>query len=773
MFGACIPLYGRISKEQEETKNRMGIGASASRNKVHNNNTATIDEKNNSNNNKLTLQEEIEKEKSDYSAVNFSSISSRYNVTPVMKNSINNLIPLYQTIISSQFKTQFLVSIIPKRDGENLLITITDGSTHLFFSNRTPNHIVTDMKLVMQIPKEEPVECEEKMWQLFLDSLTDSVQQNRMRIIPNNKTNQSTMHNNIDARLFIDMDEILSLHTLEIGSVVSIDIPLRKLKHTESVNSALPDTIFSLFNTYDKHLQQIQSTPSLTLSPPTRATSAEVPLSSNGSNMDIAELENVRKDLEEKNEKIQLLERKILEIERPKSSRAVFSAFAQKTSNSKNLAFAADSEDGDPVSFEVPVQKVLDILSEWKSAVQSTMEKNKLDFIMSTIANDALYEVDVDAIASKESDIEVKSWIQSELGSSSKKNKKWNTVRAYTRVIYFARALSARDHTYSKPDLNIPANIAEVLANIGSYDFDVFKLDKVTGHRPLYYMALRLFEIHDLFVKFQLPVHKVREFLFRIEEGYTTTPYHNRVHACDVLQTINYLLMHIHCKDSFSNLDILTMLVTAIMHDYQHPGVNNNYEMRTQSDRALLYNDQAILENFHCTSFFRLIKEDKCNFLEVLNDQDFKQFRDSLIHMVLGTDMGQHFIILGTIRTSIVKEFHPEKREDIHTLMRLMLKCADVSNPSKILPLYTEWADRVVSEFFIQGDKEREMQLPLSAFMDREKPNLPKCQVAFIDYICRPLFECLIGFAPEFHTILENVLSNREHYSIILQQQEQ
>lgn len=38
-------------------------------------------------------------------------------------------------------------------------------------------------------------------------------------------------------------------------------------------------------------------------------------------------------------------------------------------------------------------------------------------------------------------------------------------------------------------------------------------------------------------------------------------------------------------------------LFAAAIHDYEHPGLNNNYLVKTRSDLALIYNDASVLGN--------------------------------------------------------------------------------------------------------------------------------------------------------------------------------
>lgn len=54
------------------------------------------------------------------------------------------------------------------------------------------------------------------------------------------------------------------------------------------------------------------------------------------------------------------------------------------------------------------------------------------------------------------------------------------------------------------------------------------------------------------------------------------------------------------CKASpLNQQDVLAALIASMIHDYDHPGLNNNYHIKTQNYLATLYNDRSILENHH------------------------------------------------------------------------------------------------------------------------------------------------------------------------------
>lgn len=47
-------------------------------------------------------------------------------------------------------------------------------------------------------------------------------------------------------------------------------------------------------------------------------------------------------------------------------------------------------------------------------------------------------------------------------------------------------------------------------------------------------------------------------------------------------------------EQHLSDVDALALLVAAAVHDFQHPGVNNQFMIRVQHPLALLYNDNSV-----------------------------------------------------------------------------------------------------------------------------------------------------------------------------------
>jgi hypothetical protein len=109
---------------------------------------------------------------------------------------------------------------------------------------------------------------------------------------------------------------------------------------------------------------------------------------------------------------------------------------------------------------------------------------------------------------------------------------------------------------------------------------------------------------------------------------------------------------------------------------------------------------------------------------------------------------------------------NPEDSKDRQLIMDMMVKSSDISNPAKNGTIARKWTDRVMEEFFSQGDEERRRGLPISMFMNRETANVPKCQIGFIDFIVKPLYEPWALFLNRDNEFkgLGNIAANREHY---------
>ena len=62
-------------------------------------------------------------------------------------------------------------------------------------------------------------------------------------------------------------------------------------------------------------------------------------------------------------------------------------------------------------------------------------------------------------------------------------------------------------------------------------------------------------------------------------------------------------------------------------------------------------------------------------------------------------------------------------------VLQNMVHCADLAGPTKPISIYRRWCDRIMEEFFRQGDKEKEQGMDISPMCDRHNATVEKSQV--------------------------------------------
>lgn len=187
---------------------------------------------------------------------------------------------------------------------------------------------------------------------------------------------------------------------------------------------------------------------------------------------------------------------------------------------------------------------------------------------------------------------------------------------------------------------------------------------------------------------------------------------------------------------------------------------------------ALMYNDESVLENHHLAVAFKLLQNSNCDILASLSAKQRQTMRKMTIDMVLATDMSKHMSLLADLKTMVETKkvagsgvILLDNYNDRIQVLQNMVHCSDLSNPTKPLEIYRRWVDRIMEEFFRQGDREREETLEISPMCDRYNATIEKSQVGFIDYIVHPLWETWADLVyPDSQDILETLESNRDWY---------
>lgn len=330
-----------------------------------------------------------------------------------------------------------------------------------------------------------------------------------------------------------------------------------------------------------------------------------------------------------------------------------------------------------------------------------------------------------------------------------------------------------------------------LIEKMNNWNFQIFELVEKMGEksgRILSQVMYTLFQDTGLLETFKIPTQEFMNYFRALENGYRDIPYHNRVHATDVLHAVWYLttrpipgLPQIHnnhetetkadsdgrlgsgqiayissksccipdmsygCLSSnIPALELMALYVAAAMHDYDHPGRTNAFLVATNAPQAVLYNDRSVLENHHAASAWNLyLSRPEYNFLLNLDHMEFKRFRFLVIEAILATDLKKHFDFLAEFNAKAndvnSNGIEWSSENDRLLVCQVCIKLADINGPAKDRDLHLRWTEGIVNEFYEQGDEEATLGLPISPFMDRSSPQLAKLQESFITHIVGPL----------------------------------
>eukprot|EP00128_Syssomonas_multiformis_P004656 Colp12_sorted_trinity150504_noHs@2083 len=320
--------------------------------------------------------------------------------------------------------------------------------------------------------------------------------------------------------------------------------------------------------------------------------------------------------------------------------------------------------------------------------------------------------------------------------------------------------------------VDVSLEVQRVMAKVNSWHgFDIFELQRASGGHALLSMGKFLFYEYNISSAFNIDDEVLHNWLAAVEAGYRDLPYHNSTHGADVAHGVHLFLHHRLHRD-LGDEEMFALLVAALVHDLDHPGRTNAFMIESRHELATLYNDISVLESHHVAQAFRMtsrgLKGASCDIFARLDHESFKRVRSLVVQLVLATDIAYHFSTL-TLMKRKTEEGIMDLRldEDRLLLMKCAVKAADLSNPAKVPPIARRWTKCIMEEFYSQGDEEKAQGRPASKFMDRNAPDVAKCQLGFINYLVAPLYETVArwefdGISGE--SLLENINANREFW---------
>ncbi|KAH3756203.1 3',5'-cyclic-nucleotide phosphodiesterase regA [Pelomyxa schiedti] len=321
-------------------------------------------------------------------------------------------------------------------------------------------------------------------------------------------------------------------------------------------------------------------------------------------------------------------------------------------------------------------------------------------------------------------------------------------------IMDFAGDKLKDSHANSRLDLKLISEVSAESHNMyDSWSYNIF------DETSLPQCVLAIFQHKSLLEYYKIDASKFGSWICSILNGYKANPYHSAMHAVDVFQAVSALLSHL--QNELPVKYVFSLLFSSLVHDYGHPGVNNNFLYRTFDPLALQYNGISILENYHITESFKLTLGS--SLLDFMNKEQLREFHELVTHTILATDMTRHVETLSLFNAKMAGGgLDMTKKSDALLLCQILIKLADISNPTRQEDISVRWTDLISQEFYLQGDKEHTMGLSKSPFMDRDHQLVAKSQRTFIEFVVKDLLAAVKPLLlPEFAEMLQsNLYSN-------------
>lgn len=274
-------------------------------------------------------------------------------------------------------------------------------------------------------------------------------------------------------------------------------------------------------------------------------------------------------------------------------------------------------------------------------------------------------------------------------------------------------------------------------------------LDLTTFNRPelvqiVHQLILQLIPECEIFKS------ELLAYLSVVSNNYRDNPFHNFSHACTVMHCCYILTTEID-GDVLTPMDQLGLLLSAVVHDVNHPGNTNSFEKLVKSPLAIQYDNTSILEKHHIAVSFSLMRHPHMDFTKHMDASVAVSLKQLIRTCVLSTDMMQHSNLMQITVDRKGGGFDGSNADDRSILCNLLVHAADLFNPVRPFTLARKWAQRISDEFNAQAAKEVELGFPLQSFMVTEdEKKLAANEIYFATTFVLPLWVNFSTIFPAF-----------------------
>jgi len=285
-------------------------------------------------------------------------------------------------------------------------------------------------------------------------------------------------------------------------------------------------------------------------------------------------------------------------------------------------------------------------------------------------------------------------------------------------------------------------------------------------------------------------IDELRSYVSTLAGMYLENPFHNFEHASHVTMSVVKLLSRIvapnihieeddieaalHDKTYGITSDPLTqfaVVLSALIHDVDHPGVPNSQLTKEKTRLAELYRDKSVAEQNSVDLAWTLLMEGNFKNLRKTiyhSEAEFKRFRALLVNTVLATDIMDKE--LGALRKARWnKAFNEEVVEDQMTavnrkatiVIEHIIQASDIAHTMQHWHIYRKWNSRLFEEMYKAYTEGRAEKNPAQTWYEGE--------IGFFDFyiipLARKLKDCGV-FGVSSDEYLNYAMQNRREWEL-------
>ena len=316
----------------------------------------------------------------------------------------------------------------------------------------------------------------------------------------------------------------------------------------------------------------------------------------------------------------------------------------------------------------------------------------------------------------------------------------------------------------SVKQIKIEQNTIEQLY-MWDFDFDFYKYKSKSD---LILMAYNMFD--DLFYNSNADIKtnfvdkidklKLHSFICHVSiYYYDTNSYHNFSHAVSVIHFLYMMIKTMNISTQIDEINLFALMISALIHDIDHPGHTNLFEINSETKLAKKYNNKSILENHHCEFGLNLINLPKIKLLNNLSHNEQIIFKEIITKSIMSTDMFYHNKLVDKLKQKNISQTNKEINKQI-LLCQGLLHLSDLCNSFKPFDTLFNCINLLQQEHINQIKKEKENNIFQSIHLVKQNDNLFNSEINFEKNIVLPLCEELEYYFPMIKILNGRIQTN-------------